>query len=46
MIYINNPTELPTSCKLCKLRGETNWVCSFVEWNHNLPISHQNIKRI
>ena len=42
--YINNLTELPTNCKTCKLRNETKWTCNLVEWNHNLPISHQNIK--
>ena len=44
MIYINNLTELPTSCKTCQFRGETNWVCNFVEWNCNIPIYLQNIK--
>jgi len=44
MIYINNLNELPTSCKTCKFRGETNWVCNFVEWNCNIPTYRQNIK--
>ena len=43
MIYINNLTELPTNCKTCQFRGETNWVCNFVEWDCNISIYLQNI---
>jgi len=44
MIYINNLNELPTNCKSCQFRGETNWVCNFVEWNCNISIYLQNIR--